>query len=85
MQNAAQIVDFQRADAFIMPNTVNRCTADIVCMRQRVRTLLRLPQSLPKRRVYNHSITTTMVFSNHILDNSYNNDYNKGGYICFII
>lgn len=59
-----------------MPNAVNRCTADIVCMRQRVRTLLRLPQSLPKRRVYNHSITTTMVFSNHILDNSHNNDYN---------
>lgn len=82
MQNAAQIVDFQRADALIMPNAVNRRTADIVHMRQRVRTLLRFPQSFPKRCVYNHSITTTMVFPNHILDNSYNNDYNKGGYIC---
>lgn len=60
-----------------MPNTVNRRTADIVYVYQSVRTLLRFPQSLPKRRVYNHSITTTMVFSNHILDNSHNNDYNR--------
>ena len=59
-----------------MPNTVNRRTADIVYVYQSVRTLLRFPQSIPKRRVYNHSITTTMVFSNHILDNSHNNDYN---------
>lgn len=36
MQNSAQIVNFQRADSLVVPDAVNRCTADVVVVRQRV-------------------------------------------------
>lgn len=54
MQDLAQIVDFQRADAAVVPNAVQCCRADVVFVRQRVRAFARFSQGFPKRGIDNH-------------------------------
>lgn len=56
MQDAAQVVDFQRANPAVVPHTVNGRAADIIFMRKRVCAFAGTAQRLPKRRIDNHGV-----------------------------